>query len=85
MGYIRGFIIRLYDFFKLFFSLFLAFNFSMPLSKLWTPYSLEGLLAPLGEKMNQILIFVIIFLIIRNAFKTFFKEDCFFIKNDTFF
>ena len=64
----------------------------MPLSKLWTLYSLEGLLAPLGEKMNQILIFVIIFFITKflfqllgTLFKTFFKEDCFFIKNDTFF
>ena len=69
MGYIRGFIIRLYDFFTLFFSLFLAFNFSMPLSKLWTLYSLEGLLAPLGEKMNQILIFVIIFFITKFLFQ----------------
>ena len=69
MGYIRGFIIRLYDFFTLFFSLFLAFNFSMPLSKLWTLYSLEGLLAPLGERMNQILIFVIIFFITKFLFQ----------------
>jgi len=52
-----------------FLSLFLAFNFSMPLSKLWTLYSLEGLLAPLGEKMNQILIFVIIFFITKFLFQ----------------
>ena len=41
----------------------------MPLSKLWTLYSLEGLLAPLGEKMNQILIFVIIFFITKFLFQ----------------
>lgn len=41
----------------------------MPLSKLWTLYSLEGLLAPLGERMNQILIFVIIFFITKFLFQ----------------
>lgn len=69
IGYIKGFIIRLYDFFTLFFSLFLAFNFSLPLSKLITLYSIEGLLAPLGEKLNQVLLFVIVFFVTKFVFQ----------------
>ena len=44
IGYLKGFIIRLYDFFSLFIAYFLTINFSFPLSKLITLYQLEGLL-----------------------------------------
>ena len=64
MGYIRGFIIRLYDFFSLFIAYFLTINFSFPLSKLITLYQLEGLLEPIGIKVNQLLVAVILFIVI---------------------
>ena len=47
IGYLKGFIIRLYDFFSLFIAYFLTINFSFPLSKLITLYQLEGLLEPI--------------------------------------
>ena len=87
IGYLKGFIIRLYDFFSLFIAYFLTINFSFPLSKLITLYQLEGLLEPIGIKVNQLLVAVIycyLFPFKRNwcFIKTVFKENCFFIKND---
>ena len=79
IGYLKGFIIRLYDFFSLFIAYFLTINFSFPLSKLIILYQLEGLLEPIGIKVNQLLVAVK-----RNwcFIKTVFKENCFFLKND---
>ena len=64
IGYLKGFIIRLYDFFSLFIAYFLTINFSFPLSKLITLYQLEGLLEPIGIKVNQLLVAVILFIVI---------------------
>ena len=61
IGYLKGFIIRLYDFFSLFIAYFLTINFSFPLSKLIILYQLEGLLEPIGIKVNQLLVAVILF------------------------
>lgn len=69
IGYFKGFVVRLYDFFSLFFAYFLALNFSYPISKLFILYKLEGMLAPIGAKLNQILIFIIIFILIRLILK----------------
>ena len=63
IGYLKGFIIRLYDFFSLFIAYFLTINFSFPLSKLITLYQLEGLLEPIGIKVNQLLVAVILFIV----------------------
>ena len=82
IGYLKGFIIRLYDFFSLFIAYFLTINFSFPLSKLITLYQLEGLLEPIGIKVNQLLVAVILFIGNWCFIKTVFKENCFFIKND---
>ena len=87
IGYLKGFIIRLYDFFSLFIAYFLTINFSFPLSKLITLYQLEGLLEPIGIKVNQLLVAVILFIVVHFKgnwcfIKTVFKENCFFIKND---
>ena len=60
IGYLKGFIIRLYDFFSLFIAYFLTINFSFPLSKLIILYQLEGLLEPIGIKVNQLLVAVIL-------------------------
>ena len=64
IGYLKGFIIRLYDFFSLFIAYFLTINFSFPLSKLIILYQLEGLLEPIGIKVNQLLVAVILFIVI---------------------
>lgn len=64
IGYIKGFISRLYDFLILFIAYFITSNFSFPLSKFITLYQIEGLLEPIGEKMNQLLIFVILFFVV---------------------
>ena len=58
IGYLKGFIIRLYDFFSLFIAYFLTINFSFPLSKLITFYQLEGLLEPIGIKVNHLLLVI---------------------------
>ena len=42
-----------------FIAYFLTINFSFPLSKLITLYQLEGLLEPIGIKVNQLLVAVI--------------------------
>ena len=55
IGYLKGFIIRLYDFFSLFIAYFLTINFSFPLSKLITLYQLEGLLEPFLKKIVSLL------------------------------
>ena len=55
IGYLKGFIIRLYDFFSLFIAYFLTINFSFPLSKLITLYQLEGLLKPFLKKIISLL------------------------------
>lgn len=69
IGYFKGFVVRLYDFFSLFFAYFLALNFSYPISRLFVLYNLEGVLAPVGAKLNQILVFIIIFILIRLILK----------------
>ena len=69
IGYIKGFVVRLYDFISLFFAYFLALNFSYPISRLFVLYKLEGMLAPVCAKLNQILVFIIIFILIRLILK----------------
>ena len=69
IGYLKGFIIRLYDFFSLFIAYFLTINFSFPLSKLIILYQLEGLLEPIGIKVNQLLVAVILFIVIYFLFE----------------
>ena len=82
IGYLKGFIIRLYDFFSLFIAYFLTINFSFPLSKLITLRTNWYK----GKSIVSCCYFIYCWLFHFKGnwcfIKTVFKENYFFIKND---
>ncbi len=66
-GYIKGFIVRLYDFASTLIVLFLSYFLCQPLSSLWTIYHFEEtdvITGLIGKMLNQLLVFIVLFIIL---------------------
>ncbi len=68
IGLIKGFAVRLYDFLATILAVIVAYFLSSPLSYIFVIYQSEGLLEFLGEYINRIILFFIIFVISKIVF-----------------
>lgn len=65
LGYKKGFIVRLYDFVTTVLTCLAAYIASYPVSRSWTIYSLQPPLEEVGDKVNQLVVFVILFVVLK--------------------
>lgn len=62
LGYKKGFVVRLYDFVTTVLACLAAYIASYPVSQSWIVYSLQPPLEEVGDKVNQLVVFVVLFI-----------------------
>ncbi|MDD8048168.1 MAG: CvpA family protein [Thomasclavelia sp.] len=65
IGYMRGFVLRLYSLVSLIVSILGAYIISDPVSKMIIIYKLDDFLSTVGEFINRMIIFFVLFVIIK--------------------
>ena len=65
LGYKKGFVVRLYDFVTTALTCLVAYIASYPVSRSWIIYSLEPPLEEVGDKVNQLVVFVILSVVLK--------------------
>ncbi|MFV0395801.1 MAG: CvpA family protein [Coprobacillaceae bacterium] len=68
IGYLKGFVVRLYDFLAMIVALLLSMFLSGPISELIQLYTTDGIMAIIGMFINRMFVFGILFSIFRLVF-----------------